>query len=265
MTVQYQNTFEEFVEASVALAARRKRKSRRFGVLWIVMSGYFFLAALLPGALGVSNRGTLIFHFFAPVVLGGIDVVLVLCVMLLKQGKLPRIGWRGLLSLTPFLFLAAIWVFDVELSRSINPQLFGADWYWKLLAPHTTWLFFLTLFVIMAVRRLRKHRQTLWEQQPSLHRAKSTDISAEGVTISDGVTRYECRWAAFVGWTETKALFVLFPSELQTIFLPKRAFASPEELDAMRALAGLIASSKAGGFPVVHAVSELPPPLPGAG
>jgi hypothetical protein len=113
--------------------------------------------------------------------------------------------------------------------------------------------------------------RTMWEKQPTLHRAKTTEIVASGITIADGVTRHEFHWESFIGWSETKTLFVFFPSEFQVIFFPKKAFASEEELNALRALAGQIPNPDNPAFEVVSAkldsMAQLagratPPPLP---
>ena len=266
MTIQYQNTQEEYVEASKALARRRK-STRSSPVLRVSAIAVFVVYVLAANALivspGLTNLFAGLFHLYFPFVFVG-AIVVVSVVFKGLSNTLPGTRWRAVFLLAIFILTLTGLIVTVVLWRSSNPSM-GPVWDRAMLVPHVSWMFLMTWLVIMGAVGQRRRRKGLWEGQQTLHRAKSADISAEGVTIADAVTRQEYDWEAFAGWTETKALFILFPSEFQVIFLPKRAFASPEELDAMRALAGLIPSSQAGGFPVVHAVSELPPPLPGAG
>jgi len=266
VTIQYQNTQEEYLEASKALAQRKKR-TRLSPVMRVTAIAVFVVCFLSANALmvwgGMTNVWTGLFHVFFPFVFLGV-IVLVSIVLTGLKSALPRTRWQAVVSLaTIILMLTALVVMSVLLHSS-DPSI-GPIWDRTMFVPHVGWAFLMTWLVIAGTvsRRRRLHR--FWEGQQTLHRAKTADISAEGVTIADDVTRQEFHWEAFADWAETNTLFVLFPSEFNVIFLPKRAFASPEELDAMRALAGLIPSSKAGGFPVVHAVSQLPPPLPGAG
>jgi hypothetical protein len=80
---------------------------------------------------------------------------------------------------------------------------------------------------------------------------KTLDISAEGVVLSDDKTRLQYSWLAFVGWQESKTIFLLKNSLKTAVFLPKRAFPGDEELNAMRALCELIPTSTDVAFPVV--------------
>jgi hypothetical protein len=147
---------------------------------------------------------------------------------------------------------------------TINPRSPRFIWHWTLLLPHTTWLFFVAWITILTVKGQRNKTKILWDEQPSLHRAKTVEISAEGVVITDTVSRSEVHWNGFVGWQETKRLFVLFYSEHRILFFPKSAFASTEELEGMRALARFIPASAATAFPVIQpdAGISTPPPLP---
>ncbi len=147
----------------------------------------------------------------------------------------------------------------VALSHQGNPTS-TATWEWGWLVPHASWLFLTATVLVVTVVNQRALRKSMWAGQATLHRAKTADISAEGLCITDAVSRLEYRWQAFAGWQETKSLFVIFLSQYQVIFLPKHAFESAEMLDAMRALASLIPASVSSAFQVVQ--PNAIPPLP---
>ena len=215
---------------------------------------------LISGMQGMVSRTELFTDLYGPVILSIVEVVLIFCSVSLLRGSLPRIRLSLLLSLLPFAILIG---FGVLLDRITHPNLrqsFGIDWYGRRLIPHLTWLFFLGVFTIAVIQQMREKSRLMWDQQPSLHRAKTAEITAEGIAISDLVSRTEWSWRAFVGWTETKTLFVIFPSEVHALFLSKQAFGSEEELAAMRALCALIPDARPSAFQIVTSTS--PPPLP---
>jgi YcxB-like protein len=265
MVIHYQNTFAEFSEASDALGLRNKKKRKKRGSPWLVIAiaTYFFLIMSMRGWLRFINAYELYLDVYAPLILSMVEVILIVVIASLLRGKLPRIRWRIWISLLPFTIGMGLWVLIDRINRSAFPSLYGTIWYERRLLPHMTWLFFVGLFTVIVLQQLRKKRQLLWEQQPQLHRAKTAEITAEGVTVSDMVSRTEWRWQGFVGWEETKGLFLLFPSEIQVLLFPKQAFAAKEEVAAMRALCGLIPDPTPSAFQIE--TSALPPPLPEIG
>jgi hypothetical protein len=265
MLIHYENTFEEFIEASEALAARKRKKRRANSwVYTLIMVGFFLAAEWIYQTVGHVNHFLVTFHLFAPIAFSFAIVAVVLCVSSLMAGRLPRGALRAAFRLGIFLLALSPVFLVYKLLSTINPRSPRFIWRWTLLLPHTTWLFFVAWISIMTVKSQRNKTKVLWNEQPSLHRAKSADISAEGVVITDMVSRSEVHWDGFVGWRETKKLFVLFYSEHRILFFPKGAFASAEELEAMRALARFIPAIAATAFPVIQpdAPSTLPPPLP---
>jgi hypothetical protein len=261
VTIQYQVIYEEFIEASKALAAVKAKSSgtqRGINIALIVV--YFYVATMfwswVPGM-----DGLLVFvHLILPIILGLAACILVSITSSLVAGKVPKVTWQGMVFLGVLALLVAE-IFGMRaLHRLTHPGVasrISLDW--KLLLPHSTWLFFLTWFLIVVFNKQRKGARKLWDGQPAFHRLKTADISAAGVVISDDQTRLEYRWPGFAGWRETKNLFLLLTSSKTSWFLPKRAFPGEEELKAMRALCELIPKSADVAFPVGPA---SPPPLP---
>jgi YcxB-like protein len=265
MLIQYQNTFDEFVEASEALAARRAKKRRANAQAYTAVMVIFFLLAIwfYQSVLHV-NQFLVLFHLFAPLALSFAVVAIVLCVTSVMSGTWPRVGLRTAMRLAIFLLILSPAFVMYHYLSVINPRAPRFIWQWTMLLPHTTWIFFVGWITIVTVKGQRNKQKKLWEELPSLSRSKTADISAAGIALSDPVSRTEMSWDGFVGWQETKSLFVLFASEYTSVFFPKAAFASDEEREAMRALMRFIPVSPARAFPVVQpdSGSSQPPPLP---
>jgi hypothetical protein len=260
MTIQYQVTFEEFTEASKALAVvKAKTNGTQRAINFAVIVAYFYFATMFWSWVPGMNALLVFVHLILPIILGLGVCIVVAVISSLVAGKLPKVTWRGLI----FLGVLAMLIAEVFGMRALDHLAHrgvatGISLDWKLLLPHSTWLFFLTWFLIIVFNKQRRDVRKLWDSQSSLHRLKTADISAEGVVISNDKTRLEYHWQAFAGCRETKNLFVLLTSPKTLQFLPKRAFAGEEELSAMRALCELIPKSASAAFPVVPALTTPP-------
>jgi hypothetical protein len=60
------------------------------------------------------------------------------------------------------------------------------------------------------------------------------------------------RWTAFVRCVETPNLFMLYPSQLAFLIVPKRALGSSETADGFRDLIQQWADGQSVGFPVIQ-------------
>jgi hypothetical protein len=267
MIIHYQNTYAEFIEASEASAVRRSKKHR--GEVWILAAA-FAAYGLTCGAVSILmgkpfSLQTDFDLWFPLIALSAIFFFLIL--FKLARSKVRGVRLRATISLVLFCLSIGWVITGVALTGSPNsrssPRL---TW----LVPHIGWLFVMTSLTIFIYAIQRAHKISLWESETSFHRAKTADISVDGVVLTDAATRNEMRWESFAGWTETKTLIVLFPSDYRVIFFPKRAFKSAEELAAMRVLASRISPARPSAFPVVPAENPvppqvpMPPPLPGA-
>jgi hypothetical protein len=265
MIIQYQNTFEDFVEATEALTARKAKKRRANAwVSTVVIVVFFFAATWFYQTVAHLDQFMVLFQLLAPVAASIAVVAVVICIMSLLAGKVPRGAFRAAIRLSFFFLMLIPILVMYKFLHTVNPRAPRFILQWTTLLPHTIWLFFVVWITVVTIKSQRNLRKRLWDEQQYLHRAKTADISAAGVILSDSRSRAEYDWHALVGWQETKTLFVLFPSEHNVVFLPKHAFASDEELEAMRALARFIPVASAPAFAVVQpdAISSNPPPLP---
>jgi len=260
--IQYQNTFDEYSEVARVLAAAKKKPSASRRLTGMALYAVFFYAATMFWTSYAGLNGVRVFaNLVAPVILGLALIGTVATFNSFMSGKFPKVTWRTVSLIGVIGLLVAEFYGLRLLERATGFRTTAASMLnWRMLMPHTTWLFFLAWINIITLRNQKKTLRALWDTQPSLHRMKTTDVSAEGVIISDDKTRLQYAWGAFVGWEETKNLFVLKTSSNMASFLPKRAFGGDEELNAMRALCELIPRSSSPAFPVVTSTTPPAPP-----
>jgi|SRR5947207_913783 len=120
--------------------------------------------------------------------------------------------------------------------------------------PLVPWMIiFGAIIVTLRIIRRRQGPRAMLAQAPAYHGEMVADIDAGGVALQSRLYRAHYHWEAVIRFRETKRLFLLFVNPNTAMVLPKRAFATPEELDAMRAMAQKLAGHPAPGFPVVPA------------
>jgi hypothetical protein len=167
-----------------------------------------------------------------------------------RARRFPWLTGRQAIALSTFITLIAALVFQQWFNHKFSPQGARTLLTWQTILPHSIWL---TILVYVSTIAAHNHRTRLprhWEARPDLHRHQTADISADGIQLSDTQSRREYQWQAFVKYEETRTLFLLFMAESQALMIPKRAFETAEQLDAMRNLMKLIPTSRAPGFEV---------------
>lgn len=261
MIIQYQNTREEYLEASQALALRKRKKP---GIVRWITAAAFFLYGIIGVSVGLmappQNSLETTFNLWFPMIVIFIIVFFTTLATMFRSRR-PGVPLRAIISLI-LICVSAVWVIiGFRFGSPPNPNS-GSALHWSMLLPHVGWLFLTAIFLVVAFAGRRAQKIGMWEGQPSLHRPKTAEITAQGVIIKDPVSIYDFRWEFFVGWHETKTLIVLFMSDYQVIFFPKHAFQSPEELETMRSLANLIPATRSSAFPVVESANSTPPQAP---
>ncbi len=92
--------------------------------------------------------------------------------------------------------------------------------------------YFAFLFGFIYPRRIRK----IFRQQKILHAPHSFNVADEAVFTKSDIGEAKLTWDYFQKWKEGKNLFLLYQSDVMFHIVPKRCFASPEEMAQFRKL-----------------------------
>lgn len=176
---------------------------------------YFPLIALI-GLVSLTNAARQWGHRKLAIK-GVLRNVLLLLVMLLAIGFLLS-GFPLTQATLPFSEIAA-----------------ETDWFGTLY-PQWPWLLAMGLIGVFAIRSSRIMIRQLWQAQPNLARPRTVELSAFGLTIDEAATQRQYQWPAIVRFLETPHLLLLCPTDITFEPIPKRCFATADELNAARAL-----------------------------
>jgi hypothetical protein len=263
MTIQYQNTIDDLREALTVVAREESRNSRTSRLILVaaMVVGIYLGFQALNQRIGPSVRPLFAVNNF----ITGISVILLMCLVNIATIIRMR-AWRNLWVVIINVGIVGMLLGEWALLRAITGGLIIA-WptpAWLILLPHLPWISFILLILVLATFRQFRAQKSLWTGNPLLQRPKNAEIVATGITISDDSARLEYQWSAFSKYRETKNLLVLFFGPSTYLMIPKRAFGSAQELDAMRAMATMISPRGAVGFPIEQTggLASIPPPLP---
>jgi hypothetical protein len=266
LIIQYQNTAKDLREALVVAArddSRDGRTSRLILVAVMVVAIFVGSQNLIPELSQFERVQYAVNGFIA-----GITIIVLACaanVIVIVRLRAWRRLWLVLVNLAIAGLLFGEWkllqLLPVGPSGSIPPLTVDT------LIPHIPWITVSFVFLVLVVSRQIQSQRLLWKKNPMLQRPKTAEIVATGITVNDENARLEYQWAAFSKYRETKNLLVLFLGPATYLMIPKRAFVSAEELNAMKALVALISPPKVVGFPIGQSrgTRPMPPPLPRAG
>lgn len=110
------------------------------------------------------------------------------------------------------------------------------------LEPLTGWIYLLVaLAVAIALlqggRRAYKNAyDALWKNYKPLRLLHTAEIDSKGISYEAVIVRAHWDWEALSAWLETPGLFMISVSAGSYIWIPKRALASEQEIQAMRDL-----------------------------
>jgi len=135
----------------------------------------------------------------------------------------PVIKWVGY-----FMLLLVVIVLGLSIYEAIAHQKSFSDSIWIIAA--LAYLAF--LFGFLRPRRIRK----IFRQQESLHMPYSFTVADDAVLTKSENGEARLAWDYFSKWKEGKDLFLLYQSDVMFHMVPKRCFASPEEMTQFRKL-----------------------------
>ena len=128
----------------------------------------------------------------------------------------------------------------------------------NILLPLLPWLLILGCIWFFVFRNLRVRSRKVWEGNPQFQQVQIFDMSEEGVRIVNPLTETLYRWNAFVGWAETKNLFLLLLPNRSRVPVPKRAIGDQAEQQRFRDFVNARAHEPTSAFPVVAPRPVLP-------
>ena len=112
------------------------------------------------------------------------------------------------------------------------------------------------VFIPLIIHRANNSKR-FWSRQYHLHRPFTTEIDEGSLRVSEPFVTVAYRWAYFRGFTQSPNLFHLYPTSLQLVMIPKRAFATPEARQEFADFLARTIVPPATAFPVLPAL-----PLP---
>jgi hypothetical protein len=105
-------------------------------------------------------------------------------------------------------------------------------------------------YIWFLLRSRSEAARRVWDNEPSLQLRRTLDADRSRVIIDNGQTRIERKWNSFRRFIESPNLFLLYTSDYAFDIVPKRAFASPAQVDEFRRLLEQQIQPPTGGFPV---------------
>jgi hypothetical protein len=276
MRLEFQYTPQDVEEALHAMQAQRTRqakiKAKKTSRGWTMAIGAVIGLLVVP----IFSAGSWMrvdpygnkrppFFFVLNVILPLIVVALyVLSIALMQRKHGVRGATRSALAgviwaLMPLGIIAATVLGLRLLVRALGqgsaPDQSRYDWV-AILLPQATWAVLLAMMTMLVSRQNRQAAQRTWDAQPSLRRPRIVEIDDRGIFIDETVEQRRYEWIVILRVIETANLFLLCPSEITFEMLPKRVFASLQELETARAILNERITDRAGepqGFAVVTA------------
>ena len=253
MLIQFQNSIDDYKETTDAIAAARRPVNSPIQIIILiaVFGIYYAVTKFLWQKAGDSTGQMAWMNIWIAIVAFGFTWLAMSLPPSFRARPFPWLTGRQAIALTTFISLIAALVFQQWMNRQMNPHSAKIDLLtWQTILPHSIWL---TILLYVSTIAAHNHRTSLprhWEARPDLHRHQTADISADGINLSDTLTRRDFQWRAFVKYEETKTLFLLFTSESQALMIPKRGFDTAEQTEAMRNLMKLIPRNRTPGFEI---------------
>ena len=158
-----------------------------------------------------------------------------------------KLRWLIRTSFTVLFLLIACLMFSLVV-RSTATQGTGKI-EWANLKSVLPWLLACGGLIVWALAAPYLTVRRAWLGQPAMQLQQTVEISDAGLVIEDEQSRNEYKWNAFIRLVESRNLFLLFPSNLLFVMIPKRAI-PPDKLDAFRIMLNERLTLR-GAFPVL--------------
>jgi hypothetical protein len=258
VVVQYQNNLDDYREMTDCIAALRRPVNSPLQIVFIaiVFGAYYVITRFLWQKAGDADGHLAWVNMWIAIVAFGVTWLGMSIPASLRSRQFPWLTRRQWISLGTFIALIGALIFQHWMNQKFNPNARKDAMTLQIILPHSIWLTILVYVSVIAAHNRSTSIPRHWQNRPDLHRHQTLDISAPGVVFSDTDSRREYQWTAFLKGEETRYLFLLFSWEYGATMIPKRAFASSEELEAMRNLMKLIPRDSSRGFPIAPLAAQ---------
>jgi hypothetical protein len=277
MTATFALTYEDFVEAHKVhrSPARRARLGlgERLLFLWILLAsiGVLFVIALVESIVGF-RRGTgptieLIVTGWAVAIAAPWFIYLVIFTFLWYvasgvAGPNERPWIRQMMLVLAVVMLLNTIVATVaaggpaaQRAQAASTPQQSTSWF-ATLFPWVTMLFVFWLYIFRYLRgTLPRH----WAAQPHLRVPTTLEQTDHGLRAADEHVVHDYRWSAFLKFREGESLFLLYPSHVSYLIVPKRALAERGLVEAFRQLLEQHVASD-GPIPARFPLEPMPAP-----
>jgi hypothetical protein len=253
VTIEYEITFEDFVEAINAaqlITRHRGAAPQMRWAVWIIL-GVVLVFVLGLGIWGVRDQVRHDRLDLRQLAEDSAELAPWIAFAILSIGFRiaihtgRRIGRVALACATFFLIVSAATILMYRSFRGVTawlPWFFAGSMavaYWRYLLGNQSY-------------------RRAWRLQSHVHGPRSLVASDDGIVIADAITSLNYHWPAIQKWGETGSLFLLFVSGLSFHMVPKRAFGSAGALDSFRQMLANATERGERGFPVLAAQAPRP-------
>lgn len=230
--IQFQLTCDEYAAANRLLQSPTKSvrvsvMQRLLFVWWTI--GAFVLALLLTA---IDKRVTVPRWLMTAAMASLIQSAFYAVLWVILSFALPPKLFLGLRRFMAVSLIAVCVIQTITSASGSDPQPSSGNsgiWVMALVM-----LMVGALVVYHARRTVRVASRQTWDGQPHLHSSQIVEVGETGVSVRYTHARYEAEWAGLVRFRESDSLFLICPSEVSMIAIPKRAIADPRLIDSLR-------------------------------
>ncbi len=171
-----------------------------------------------------------------------------------------RIMLGGILFLTVFLLIFVLFR-DERPASSLPPRAPatapGASPVAERWVSVVPWILIFVVLWYFFFRTMRGQVRHAWKANANdLQQPGTIEITPDYLRVCTPDTTTEHKWRGLRRLTEGPTIFAIYTSATTAHIIPKRAFASPADVDAFRLLAQSLIIEPTGGFPVLPSASS---------
>lgn len=135
---------------------------------------------------------------------------------------------------------------------------------WRSLVGVSPWAVTLVVLWLIFIRVIRGTQRRMWDGMSYLHDPTTLEASENILDVRSDTFITQYNWRGIRGYREGEHIYALFLGPYAFLIVPKRAFATTEEVEAFRQIVEIRTTAPAGVARGFEPIPNGPPPLPGA-